>query len=430
LSRRRLRGSVPPKEAPSSGKQKGLLLARVSILDLYMRVAGVTEIPSIYHRWCCLAAIASCVSDRVWLEKFRHERLVPNLYTFLIGRSGTFKSAAINVASRLLAEVAPAVGYYRGSLTGAALIQMLSMQPSEQTPRPGRRFMVMDELAFALGDKIQADPFIKSATGLYSGGDYTLSKGVVTRPWVTVSGHCLNWLAGTTVEWLRECISSSAIEGGFFARVACILGIRDPRTRIYNPGYPVDVEAAEAELRSRFKELTQLSGLFQFTSDARALDKAWYEHRDPEGPPDEMEPWWFRRPVFVLKIAMLLSLAESTSLVLTASHIARAIALTDEVSASVPTVIRSAGAGIDAKMLHLVETMVRESTPLLHSKLLSRLSPRGMTAQKLKLYIDTLTEAGKLKQAQSQGGGKVYVYAGKNGTSGSQRAAKQKGGGV
>lgn len=62
-----------------------------------------TESPMIFHRWCAVSAIASCLGRNV---SFRngHHTVYPNQYIMLIGSPGTRKSTAIDISKRLLRD--------------------------------------------------------------------------------------------------------------------------------------------------------------------------------------------------------------------------------------------------------------------------------------------------------------------------------------
>jgi hypothetical protein len=67
-----------------------------NLLKLYMHIVGKDEIPTAYYLWTCLAMIAACVSDRVFFYRRRERPIYPNLYTILIGGSGSGKNVAFD----------------------------------------------------------------------------------------------------------------------------------------------------------------------------------------------------------------------------------------------------------------------------------------------------------------------------------------------
>jgi hypothetical protein len=98
-----------------------------SFIEWYLYSAGLSWVPAEFHLWCALSVIAACVADRVWFEKFRGERLTPNLYVMLIGPSGVGKNQAIRKAQKLV-ERAPnreRVGLYRGKISAQSLLSYL-----------------------------------------------------------------------------------------------------------------------------------------------------------------------------------------------------------------------------------------------------------------------------------------------------------------
>ena len=254
---------------------------------------------------------------------------------------------------------------------------------------------------------------VKMLTDLYSGSDRKLEKGTITGGSITVHNPCLNWAAGTTPDWIGDSISKVAISGGFFTRIACITASYDLGKRVYEPKYPDNYEEAVEEVKTRLLELTQVKGLFTRTRAAYALERRWYEQRDPAGPSEEaLIPWWMRQPALVSKLSMLLSLSESIPLIIEERHISQAIILSSEIAASTPDVIHDAGSGDDARLLHTVEDIIRRRPSTSHSKLLRVMYKHGLTAAKVKPLLDTLLESQKIRMTITSKHGKVYVHSG------------------
>jgi hypothetical protein len=70
-------------------------------ISAYLDYIGETEAPTLYHRWCALAALGTYLG-RQYSLKFGHSNLHTNLYVMLIGVPATRKSTAIKIAKKLM----------------------------------------------------------------------------------------------------------------------------------------------------------------------------------------------------------------------------------------------------------------------------------------------------------------------------------------
>lgn len=67
----------------------------------YLKYCSGTEVPPLFDRWSFITALGAWLGRSVWIE-FGNSQIYPNLYTILLGASGTKKSTSIKRAKRLL----------------------------------------------------------------------------------------------------------------------------------------------------------------------------------------------------------------------------------------------------------------------------------------------------------------------------------------
>lgn len=67
----------------------------------YLAYAGGTEVPTIFNRWAAITGLSAWMGQECYFQ-FGNSRLFPNLYTMLIGESGTKKSTAIKQFVKLM----------------------------------------------------------------------------------------------------------------------------------------------------------------------------------------------------------------------------------------------------------------------------------------------------------------------------------------
>lgn len=314
-----------------------------NILELYMYLAGKSEVPDTWHKWTCISIVAACLSDRVFYRKLAHKVLPPNMYTMLVGSSGLGKGAAIDFGLQFFH---PRMNLLYGGATKQALIdRMTKDQELEEEEIAGSKiFIVHDELGEAVGTGAIADSFIKAMTGWY--GQTSMAFEENTRMHgrkVLSEPPCINWLAGTTHEWLKDSIDVKAMLSGFFGRVCTIPGECDYSKRIYRQTTPLDYDIVKQYLQERFYELTFLEGEFQMLPAAQEIDEYWYMNRP--NPEEEMAPFWRREHALVLKLAMIMSACDSLDRTIQPTHIVQAQDLIAEVKEYMPVVIEKAVKG-------------------------------------------------------------------------------------
>ena len=375
-------------------------------LTTYATYCGTSEIPPEFNRWCGLLALAAAAENRVYVEKLG-EKIVPNLYVFLLGPSGVGKGASISHLMRLL-RLLPIIRTYRGKLTYAALIDLLNEKRSQAPPR---LLLVTPELGMSVGRGPLADELVKLLTELYTGGDYEFTEQTRTHGPARFTNHSICWIAGTTREWLRDCISRDAVEGGFFARVACISAAYDFDHRIYIPTHDNTLLPI---LAGHLAVVTALAGPMILTEQADAVLRIWYEQR-PTPDDHALIPAWKRGHDLVLKLAMLQALADDPpSRTITVQHVVAAQQLAEETMASLPHLVEFVSLTPDTEGGKRVEDAISRAKVIQHRSLVRAMLRYGIMAPKVREYVDTLVQGGLVEIASLGAGAKVtYVWRGR-----------------
>lgn len=356
-----------------------------SFLSTYMRYTGVSVAPPAFHRWSGLAAIAASVADRVWVDS-HSQQLAPNLYVFLIGPSGVGKGIAINTMMRVL-DAAGVTRLYNGMLTAQHLCDLLGgRQNKHLLPKVT---LVTEELSLSIGDKLLADRLLRLATKLYECTPYEFTEGTRTHGTVAFRGHCVNWLAGTTQEWLRDSVPRSAVEGGFFARVNPVVH-NSGLSRVSRPALDLSVFDG---LVTQLQVYAGLQGEMTLSPMADDIYWEWYEQRPLPSEP-VMEPVWARVPIHILKLAMLLSLSDGPTMVIEERHITQARLLAEESLRHLPALIEYVALTPDTDGLRLVREAIRRAGELWHAPLMRKMMSHGLAGDDVRRHIDTLKQSG------------------------------------
>jgi hypothetical protein len=218
---------------------------------------------------------------------------------------------------------------------------------------------------------------------------YEFSEGTRTHGTVRFSNHCLCWNAGTTQEWLRDSIPRSAIEGGFFARVNCVVY----KGKIRQPVRARPNLALLPGLASDLRVLRSTHGPLTLSSEADEAYWDWVERR-PMPAEALLEPVWMRVPIHVLKIATLLSLGDGLSMVIERDHITEARQLAETSLRSLPSLIEYVAMTPDTDGIRYVRNAIYDAGRVAHSVLVRSMMRHGLTAQKVREHVETLVQSG------------------------------------
>ncbi len=382
-----------------------------NLIDLYIEYVGKSEVPSQYHLWCLLSALAACVSNRVWLEKMPGKRLAPNLYVALLGPSAIGKGEAIDAMLNVVRNQRR-VNVFKGKVTAPSLLDQL-VQPKPSGVPWSHMFLVTPELSWSMGKGDWADMLVKQLTELYGGSLDTIRETTRTRGSIRIKAGelCINWLSGSTEEWLRSVIPADAISGGFFGRMVVVPAEYDFATRYPRPIAPYDRDFLGALLYARLGALARLTGPFHETPEAVDVDAKWYKGR-PEPTDPDMYAAWKRQHDFVLKLAMLLSLADGETLTITGATMAEAQKLSAHVMRRMAKVVGTGSMTAETRGLDVAEQYVRRIGGLVpHSMLLRYMSNKGYDAESCRRIMQSLVEMQRVRLG-GFGKGRAYEWLG------------------
>jgi hypothetical protein len=183
---------------------------------------------------------------------------------------------------------------------------------------------------------------------------------------------CITLLGATNEEHFADAVPSNAIGGGFIARTFIVFSQERGQLNslTHAPKKVPDVTFMSVYL----SELAKVSGEFKWGNNSKDTYDAWYypfmkalDGHDPTGTNNRIGDQ-------ILKVAMLLSLAESPDLVLKESHIVEAITSSLDCVQGMKQVTMGAGRSNLAYQTKLVvrELLSASGNQILRSKLLSK----------------------------------------------------------
>lgn len=393
-------------------------MSRENILDLFMYACGDSEVPQEYFTWSCISLIAAVLGNRVWYEKMPGTKLLPNQYIILVGPSGTGKGVAIGKASKIAqAEhddgdtvIPDMVAFQIKATIQHIMDEMSKIHRKVRTDLGASVYLIMPELASSVGSGRQAYSFVHTMVDLWEGADKK-HEGTRTHGGIVLYKPCVNWLAGSTREWMMQSIPKDAIDSGFLARTVVVEGKYDFERRFFRPEVPANVVEVWDYITRRLIEVAnEADGAMMMTEDALYIDEIWYMNR--ESPEDmTMAPVWKRQQDLIIKLAMALSIADEPSGVIHGEHMELAQQMMGQVYKSVPGLLSFASTTVYTAGIHVVAQKVREAGTITRTALLKYAYHHGINAHQLdKEVLPSLLGGGQILESKNKNGGKLYSW--------------------
>lgn len=394
----------------------------MNFLDRYIHAAGRSLVPRVFHEWSCISLIAAALADRVWFEKFPDDKMHPNLYVILIGPSGLGKGIAIKIATKFATtkRYAVEINPYQGKVSGAAFADVLA--PVASRDEDGKVqldsdtapvvYLVTPELSMSLGSGKFADDFIKRMTALWEGGDYIYRENARTNN-INLSYRVptVNWIGGSTEDWLHGSVSRDAIVSGFFGRAIPVKAAYDLNKRITDPTFPPDRAETVEWMHRRMRQIVALEGRFELSNKAQEVRDAWLQNR-PLPDDEALFASWMRQDDLALKVGICLAVCSGKDdFCIRAAEFQHAIQLIQRAHQAIPDLIKTASRSLATTALDVVEGFVKVAGRIPHSALLKKVTHRGIHAKDLQMHIATLKEKKQVIVDRTNGGGAVYVWA-------------------
>lgn len=310
------------------------------LIEAYIKFTSGHESTDRVRKWSFIAILAAALERKVYIDR-AYYTLFPNLYVFIIGRSGLIKkSTSTSIAVNLLREV-PGIRFMSERMTAASLIRQMAIA-GKYYDAGGTRTKQSPLFAYASELAVFMTDVFGSTTELLT-TFYDCQPNDSTKPWIhqtigdgkiQIFGPCLNILGASTKTWLTKCIPKTEMEGGFTSRVVFVVENRLPEKLIAWPELDTNFQKMRERLIADLVDLSTLNGAMQISAPAKKYFTEWYQHHMTEVLPNNLDPrmvgYMSRKGDTILKLAMIKSAAESNDLMMRVSHLEWAKAEMDE----------------------------------------------------------------------------------------------------
>lgn len=369
----------------------------------YMAYTAESRSPDAYHIWVALTTLSGAIRRKVFFS-FEYFLLYPNIYVVLVGPPGKCKkTTAMRIGRQFLSKV-PGVHFTVDSTSRERLILDMS-----QSYADGHSSMTAysSELASLL--TTSGTDMIAFLTDIYDCPDEwthrTKSLGGGTN---RIKAPYLTLIAGTTPDWISRSLPLDTVGIGLAART--IFVYQDtPRIRPPFPSLSEEQRVLGEILLADLTQISTLSGECVMTPEARDWYVAWdLEHQKRDVQLDlRLAGYHERKPIHLIKVAMLINAARDADLQLKPSDLETALTLLEDLEPSMARTFAAVGRNpLSADIFNVVD-LVTAVPGITYAQILDKFK-HSLRKEEMDEVLHVLSVTGRLKVAQEKDGPHYY----------------------
>lgn len=377
-------------------------------LESYLVYTQKQESPEKLHLWVGISILSAALKRQVWIDR-GYYKLYPNTYVLLVAESAALKkSTAMDIGVKLIRDAVPDLYYIAGSMTPEGFMKHMNRVKVVSNAENGQPcvsydshvFLHADELAELFGfDKQRASRFTILLTKIY-GAQAEHTHTLATEGQLLLKNLYPTFLAGTDPRNLKVLPEESI--AGLIGRLIFVTA-SDKRKPIAWPSPSDDDNALYDKLKYDLHTISQLRGELVVSPEAHERFEDWYvKHSETVEEDTRLDAFRARCHDTALKLAVLLSISSSDSLVLSDSNMEMGI---DYIERQIPEFGRVANWAV-------ASTYAQNRARFLDT--LTKQGNVGMRKQMLKLMMIPLEELTILEQSLEAEGTVEVRIAGKN----------------
>lgn len=387
------------------------------------------EAPLSFWFWAGLASISAIVKDQIWLDRQGVYKLYPNIYVMFHAESGLKKGAPVSMAKSFVSSINNTM-----VISGRSSIQGILKEmgaSSQARGKPGGKietasssvFICSSELTSSIvEDKVATTILTDLYDRNWNEGNWRsllkMESFKLNKPTVTM-------LTATNDAHSQDFFMKKDISGGYFARTFIVY--EHEENRINSLLLPLKNPINDAPLMTHLQKLAKLKGQIQplgveeqseyykhrwidpydntvgYLSDAGMLYQTWYHDfkhalknqfdKDETGTSNRFGD-------SVLKVAILLSLAEQDELIITEKAMKEAIRVCEKLIGNIKrTTFGAHGLGDNApfKGKIIMELLTRENHMISQPMLLKKMWMHYNTLDEFAELMNSVEAAGIIK---------------------------------
>lgn len=383
----------------------------------YLEYTSESESPESYHLWAGISAIASAVRRNVWLDQGLYV-LFPNLYIAFIGPPArTAKSTALYLEKGIISKI-PGVKMGPSACTKEQLIRAMAESKFDNQCALTIHSSEFSDLVDSSGILM-----IQFLTSIYD-GNYVDEAGwkyeTKHQGKDTIINPFLNMIFGTTPTYFAESMPESIVGHGFTSRTIIVY---EEKERHQNPRPRANDAVLGKALTEDLLHISRIRGEFRWggaivgkdrdgkdVTEAMVTYDQYYRSLYDNVPVDHrLEGFHWRKKTHLLKVAMLLSLAERDDLTVTSADINTAAQFLRDLESSMARAFSAVGRNEFAAVIERIGTQVRLAGEISMEDIYSRNYSAG-SSYELDNVIQTLEKMGVVRRKTKVIGGQAFTY--------------------
>lgn len=350
-------------------------------LSAFLDHTAELESPTNYLRWAGLSTIAAVAQRKIYRETQAYF-VYPNLYVWLVGPPGTKKTTAIRAGKRLLRGI-PGVHFTPDAPSIVGIMEDFKDIAKAQKDHQSLNAFIgelsslfenaQEGMVGFLTNIYDCDPDYRKRTRV--GGNE-----IVPHPW-------FNMIGGTTPRWLGDNLTKNAVDGGLIARTVFVYS-DELNFQSAEPDIDPAFLEREKTLAHDLVHIAQIYGQFDWhggksshrgkcalkctCGDAWKWYNNWYldgDARLPRIPDNRTQGYFIRKPIHLLKVAMLLSLAKRDDRLFHLEDLVAALALLDSIEMGMKRAFSAVGTNPFATDLERIEHQIRTAGGMLYAEI-------------------------------------------------------------
>jgi hypothetical protein len=367
-------------------------------LEHYMRYTQRSEPPALYHLWCGLTAISSALRRKCYCDWGPLRGYIyPNVFVALVGPPGGRKGTAMKIAKAMTQELDIPLGADSLGSTQALYKELMDSEDtyveSNGTTKKHKSLSIWsEEFRVFLSDRDQM--LIPSLTDLFDCADVWKYK-TLSRKTEDISNCFITLIGGITPALLQESLSQTSVGGGLISRIIFVVG-HGPKQRSALQYLTDEEEDIRNKLRQDLQEIANLQGQFKMDKSFLRSYIKWYE-RDYDYNSvqnDKFAGYNNRKPLHINKLCMLLSASESNDLIITDTHLSKALALLQATEYEMPGAFYGLGMSDKANVYTKILSFIESKESFNFSELVQAFHLDVESIDQLRSHVTMATQAG------------------------------------
>lgn len=352
--------------------------------------------------------VGAAMEQKVW-ARTSGSILYPNLYAILVGPPGVGKSAVLSQSERLLRHI-PDLFVAPSSVTTASLVDSVNDAARKVLYPTFMSFNSLVVVASELGVFLpQYDTGYMNTLQKFFDGEIYEERRRSTKSHIKIDKPQLTLIGGTTPSYLNSFLPEGAWDQGFTARTLFIYCGEPAHTELWGTdGDEALLEKFYVDLLHDLKIIHTLSGEVTWSAEAKAEISKWHRAGLPPVPDHgKLAHYTPRRIMHLIKLCIIVSVARSSTLEITASDFALAKQWLLEAESHMPDIFKSMGTSVDARAMEdtfyfVFQTFTKEKKAVAEFRVVSFMKNKVPSHTVLK-NIEIMVRSGWLKPTIANG---------------------------